>query len=319
MGLYRTHGVWYRPTTNASLLTVDKMDIMDGVCDWLKCSFDAAEKNLYHRLYLKDNFSRVSENLKLFGKYREKMRPMPWFRVGLVLMRSNLNHLIEYADYCNQELGVDDIEIMGLNFANREMSDEFYWDIPAIVDKKIEELIEHCEKNNYRMRLPFINMGTSIWYGGKPCSDITEIDRTYSNEVKRGDIFGNKEQMEPNYIWSNHLRVSEITADDGTQISGICDFWVRNFLKPPEFQGGPLYVTACGSCSTFRFGDLKKKSFKEIYNNDLFQKVREFMYNKINLPRSEWPIPCKKCLCVDAIYSKENNGPDNVGKFYDCI
>jgi len=320
MDLYRKYGVWYRPTTNGSLITEEKLEQANGVIDWLKCSFDAANKELYHKLYLKDNFDNVSKNLKMFSEKRWHMRPMPWFRIGLVLMKSNLNHLIEYADYCNEVLGVDDIEIMSLNYANHELRDEVYFNIPSVVNKKIDELIDHCIEKKYRLRLPFIKMGTPDFlpFSRNLRANNKEIlSRPHSDEVKRGDIFGNKEQIEDNYIWSNQDRISSIKAYNGSEISGICDFWVRNFLKPPSIDGDPaLWVEACGSCSTFRFGDLKKNTFKEIYNNELNQKIRQFMYEKNNLPRDKWPQVCQKCLCVDSIYSEKSNGLGNQGRHY---
>ena len=313
MGLYKKHGVYFRPTTNAALLTQEKIDIMSGTVDFLKCSFDVHTRDLYHRLYLKDNFNQVVSNLKNFSVQRSKMKTYPWMRLGLVLMKSNMNVLCDYADFIFEEIGVDDMEVMGLNYANNEMIDEFYFDIPGVVNKKIYEFIEHCEKKRYRLRLPFITMGSTNKYIGRSCLDITELERPYSDEVKRGDIFGNKEQIESRYIWSNHDRVSTITADDGTEI-GVCEKFLRPFLKPPEVHGGPLWVEACGSCSTYRLGDLKKQTFQEIYNNELNQKIRQFMYDKPYKLRGAWPVACQRCLCIDSIYSEENNGPGNVGR-----
>ena len=321
LDIYRKYGVYYRPTTNGSLLTQSKIEYAQTTIDFLKCSFDAANKELYHKLYLKDMFRTVSENLKMFSRLREQMNPRPWFRVGLVLMKSNLNHLIEYADYCNEVLGVDDIEIMGLNEANNTLKDEMYFHIPEIVNKKIDELIEHCIKKGYRLRLPFIEIGNmKTTNKNKSASDQNKIDlqKNYSDCIKKGDIFGNREAIENNYIISNHERINSITANDGTKIS-VCEFFSRPFIKPPEYEGGPLWVESCGSCSCFRLGDLRKNTFKEIYNNELSQKLRAFLYNKHNIPRDKWPEPCKKCLCVDSVYNKENNGIGNVGKHYDNI
>ena len=320
MGLYKKHGVYFRPTTNASLLTLEKLEVLDGTLDWLKCSFDAHTRELYHKLYLKDSFKAVSENLTAFGKYRWKMSPVPWFRVGLVLMRSNMPYLTEYADYCNEVLGVDDIEIMALNNATPALADEFYWNIPDVVDKAVDKLINHCIKKRYRLRLPFVKMGTTRIYedtdDAANCNHDAEYQSArqfvqgYSRQVKQGDIFGNKEQLERTYIWSNHERVATVFADDLSLIK-VCEYFTRPFLKPPEVPGGPLWVEACGSCSTFRFGDLKKQAFKEIYNNELNQALREYMYRSWG---SRKPLACERCLCIDSVYNETNNGAGNVGR-----
>lgn len=73
-------------------------------------------------------------------------------------MRSNLAHLKDYADFVFQELNVDEMEIMALNYANPPMLDEFYWDIPREVNRRIQDLVEHCIEHKYRLRLPFARM-----------------------------------------------------------------------------------------------------------------------------------------------------------------
>ncbi len=328
MDLHRRYGVYYRPTTNASLLTEDKLENIPGVVDWLKCSFDAYTDDLYQRLYLNKNFPIVAKNLKTFSRARSQMTPYPWFRVGLVLMRTNLFHLKEYADFVFQELGVDDMEIMALNYANEPMVDEFYWDIPDQVNRVVDELVDHCIKNKYRLRLAFTRMPRmdGTWIDGASVERSQEIARTqlqadnsgyekYSDEVRHGDIFGNKEQLEDGYVWSNDMRISKIRADDGSDIS-VCEFFTRPFFKPPtkEFDGRDwIKFESCGSCSTFVFGNLREESFKALYNAPMIQDVRSFLYDKYCLPREQWMFPCRNCLCVDQIYSYGSNGRPNVG------
>jgi len=328
MELYRRYGVYYRPTTNASLLTQEKVEALDGVADWLKCSFDAHTDQMYEKLYLNKNFKTVARNLKNFSDARRHMDPYPWFRVGLVLMRTNLYSLKEYADFVFQELGVDDMEIMCLNYANESMVDEFYWDIPDQVNRLMDDLIDHCINKKYRLRLAFTRMprmdGSWMDLTSKQRSD--EIAATqpkadnlgyerYSDEVRSGDIFGNKEQLEDGYVWSNDMRISCIKSDGGTDI-GVCEFFTRPFFKPPtkEFDGKDwIKFESCGSCSTFVFGNLKENTFAELYNSPMMQTVRRFLYEKYDRPRSRWMFPCRNCLCVDQIYSYGSNGRPTVG------
>ncbi|MCP4667877.1 MAG: hypothetical protein GY849_16120 [Deltaproteobacteria bacterium] len=328
MELYRRFGVYYRPTTNGSLLTQDKVEALSGVTDWLKCSFDAHTAEFYQKLHLNNHFKTVVKNLKNFSAARRHMDPYPWFRVGLVLMRGNLFHLKAYADFVFQELGVDDMEIMCLNYSNEPMVDEFYWDIPDQVNRTLDELVEHCIKNRYRLRLAFTRMPRpdGAWIGRTSKERSEEIAATqpkaensgyekYSDEVRQGDIFGNKEQLEEGYIWSNDMRISRIPADDNTQI-GVCEFFTRPFFKPPtvEFDGQDwIKYESCGSCSTFVFGNLKETSFSALYNAPMIQDVRRFLYEKYDNPRMTWMFPCKNCLCVDQIYSFQSNGRPNVG------
>lgn len=329
MGLCRDYGVYYRPTTNASLLTEEVFPHINGVVDWLKCSFDAHTPELYQRLYLNNQFTRVVKNLKAFSAARRQMTPYPWFRVGLVMMRSNLLSLREYADFVFGELGVDDMEVMALNYSNDEMLDEFYWDIPDVVNREIDALANHAVTHGYRVRLPFFRMPRQdgSWIDGETSAVVAarfadnqpvaspRTDVAYSEEVLRGDIFGNREQLERGYVWSNDMRTSRITATDGSPI-GVCEYFTRPFFKPPTTEAdGRSWIKyeSCGSCSTFVFGNLKQATFGELYNNAMNTRVREFMYNKPQLPRDEWMLPCKNCLCVDQVYLYDSNGQPNVG------
>jgi len=328
MEIYRRYGVYYRPTTNGSLLTQDKFEFMSGTVDWLKCSFDAHNREIYKKLYLNDKFDTVVKNLKRFSEARRHMDPYPWFRVGLVLMRSNLFHVKEYADFVFQELGVDDMEIMALNFANPQMLDEFYWDIPEQVNRIMDELVDYCIEKKYRLRLAFTRMPRQdgSWIDETSQERSRQIAETqpraentgcekYSQEVRQGDIFGNREHLEEGYVWSNDMRISRIAAHDGSSI-GVCEFFTRPFLKPPtvEMDGKDwIKYESCGSCSTYVFGNLKERSFRTIYNSPMIKDVRRFMYTKYDTPREEWMTPCRNCLCVDQIYSYTNNGWPNVG------
>ena len=81
-----------------------------------------------------------------------------------------------------------------------------------------------------------------------------------------------------------------------------------------EYDGKPwIKLESCGSCSNYVFGNLKEQSFAEIYNSPMYQEVRAFLYQRYEIPREEWMIPCKNCLCVDPIYRYESNGKPNVG------
>jgi MoaA/NifB/PqqE/SkfB family radical SAM enzyme len=219
-----------------------------------------------------------------------------------------MDYLIEYAKFVTEEIGVDDIEIMHLNFANPQMVDEFYFDRLDYVQQKFNELAEYCETRKIRLRLP------SGKYENRTKADNSGYEK-YSDCARGGDIFGSQDCLGEYYVWANEDRVNYIEAYDGSKIAS-CEYWTRLFFKPPTIEFGKpwLKVESCGSCSNFVFGNLKEKSFKEIYNNELFQKVRLFMYNKHELPRGKWAVPCSRCLCQESIYCESNNGPSNVGK-----
>jgi hypothetical protein len=193
----------------------------------------------------------------------------------------------------------------------------------------VDELVDYCIDRKYRLRLPFARMPRidGSWIDGQSSRDRSReiasqqprADNTpahpYSEEVRSGDIFGNREQMEDGYVWTNDMRINSIRALDGSAV-GVCEFFTRPFFKPPTSERGEdgwIKYESCGSCSTFVFGNLKRLPFRALYNSEMIQQVRGFFYEKYSLPRNQWMFPCRHCLCIDQIYSYASNGEPNVG------
>ncbi len=178
---------------------------MNGVVDGLKCSFNGHTPELCAKLHLSNTFAVVVEHLKRFYQARRFMDPCPSFRTGMVLIRSSINFLKNYANFVFQEIGMDEMEMMALSSAYDAMVDEFYWDLSDTVNDRIDGLVEHWIERKYRLRLPFVRMprrdgtwndptGHELARETASCQPDANNNghERYSEDVRTGDIFGNR-------------------------------------------------------------------------------------------------------------------------------
>jgi radical SAM protein with 4Fe4S-binding SPASM domain len=306
LAIYRRYGVYWRPTTNASLLTEEKVELINGIVDCLKCSFDSHIKETYEKIRLGGKFENVVKNLKYFSRFREHMEPKPWFRVGIILMQSNLDSFIDYIRFAFEELGVDDVEMMALNYAHSDMVDEFIFDKPDKVNNIIWKACKFCMDKGYRLRLGYSAFGTK---SSKEVSKILAADPAnqsntlpadymrYSEDVRNPNIFGDKQYFEDVIVWTNDMRSTKLND------TGVCEGLLRLFIKP-EWT-----IEVCGSCATYVLGDLNQSSFDEIYNGPMAKKFRQFLYERYTVSKGCWLRPCRDCLCYEQEYSYQSNGP----------
>ena len=306
LDIYRKYGVYWRPTTNGSLLTEQKVELINGVVDFLKCSFDSHIEETYEKIRLGGKYKNVVKNLKHFSRFREQMDPKPWFRVGIILMQSNLDTFIDYIRFAFEELGVDDVEMMALNYAHSEMVDEFIFNEAERVNDIIWKACQYCMDKDYRLRLGFAAFGpksskeVSKLLAEEPANQIKNLPSDYlrySEDVRNPNIFGDKQYFEDYIVWTNDMRITQV---EGT---GVCEGMLRLFIKP-EWT-----VEVCGSCATYVLGDLNCSSFDEIYNGPMAQKLRQFLYERYTIAKGCWLRPCRDCLCYDQEYSYQSNGP----------
>ena len=144
-----------RPTTNGTTLTEANLDKVDGRMDWLKCSFDSHIRGLYNNIRIGARYENTVKKLKRFNKRRETMNPKPWFRMGIVLNDLNFETLPDYFLWAHEEMGVDDVEMMGLNVDRDHIESLQIFDKAAQVNKVLDKVIDLALTKKYRLRLDF--------------------------------------------------------------------------------------------------------------------------------------------------------------------
>ena len=300
MKLCRQYNVYFRPTTNASLLTEEKLEQVDGVMDWFKCSFDSHIRSVYNYIKIGVRYEKVVEKLKMFAEKRYEMSPVPYFRMGFVLTDLNMEHLPEYMIWCRDELGVDDIEVMGLNVDHYHIEAMGVFDEPDRVNECLERAIQTALDRKIRLTLPFLRIpgegatGEERYVSGRRARELEKqqegmgfiapeafdrmsyVMRNPRNYWNFGDV---------GYVWCHDFRRKDLCEE----------FFNRPFVI---WNGN---VEACGNCNTFNMGNVFHKPFREIWNCDLYQEVRRRMYEG---EVDSWFRPCHDCICMHVTYDR---------------
>ncbi|MCX6356119.1 MAG: SPASM domain-containing protein [Candidatus Aureabacteria bacterium] len=300
LDLCRKYGVFFRPTTNASLLTEKMIEKVDGAMDWLKCSFDSHIRGIYHYLKIGARYETIVKNLKTFSRKREQMRPVPFFRVGFVLNDLNMDTLPEYMIWCHEELGVDDIEVMGLNVDHSHIEPLQVFDQAQRVNSILEKAIQTAIEKKIRLTLPFLAIPDEKRGGGESLSSRTRAVslRKQQQEIgfvpprnfdKMSYIMRNRRNYwnfgDLGYVWCHDFRRQDVCEE----------FFNRPFII---WNGN---VEACGNCNTFMPGNVRRQSFREIWNSELYQDIRRRMYEG---PVQMWYKPCQSCICMFVTYNR---------------
>lgn len=298
IALASKYNVYMRPTTNGTTLTDENLDLVSGHVDWLKCSFDSHIRGIYNSIRIGARFDNTVRKLRNFNRRREAMNPRPYFRMGLVLNDMNVGELSEYFLWCHEYMGVDDVEIMGINVDMDYIEALAVFDKAAIVNRALDKLIETALTKKYKLRLDFTRMPTlggdkfvcqkrsaelreqQKEYGFVPPCDFEKMSYVIQNPRNRWEI------GDVGYVWSNNMREQNVCLE----------FMNRPFI----IDNGN--VEACGNCNTFMAGNLKINSFAQIWNNELYRYVRRRMYDgEIN---KDWPDACNDCICMGVTYDR---------------
>jgi molybdenum cofactor biosynthesis enzyme MoaA len=141
LDLLAEHPVAVTMNTNATLLTPKITPHLLGVHELhLKCSIDAATRSTYHRIRGRDQFERVTANLREFSTVSAHLRHVHHILV-YVVMRENLDEVLPFLDFA-ASLSLDRVEYhpvrhvtswqvengTGWRFDGREQSCEFFTD-----------------------------------------------------------------------------------------------------------------------------------------------------------------------------------------------
>lgn len=236
--LFRHYGVMMHITTNGTLLTEEAIGRLNGVTDWLKVSFDACDRETYESIHRGASFEVTVRNLKAFGRMKKKMTPEPCFRLGIVLMKRNIDALPRYIEFA-KEVGADQVETLGLVTYHPEFRKEELFDIPARANAAIAAAVATAKRLGIDLELGFTRV---------PSPDDGALPRVNSPAAPAEAGF------------------RYLTGE-------ICHFF---FHRPYIFGDGT--VVSCGNCETKVMGSLRERSFAGIWNDARYQEMRRAFY-----------------------------------------
>lgn len=303
------YNVFFRPTTNGTMLTEAMLDKVNGRMDWLKCSFDSHKRAIYNNIRIGAKYEDTVRKLKRFAKFRESMTPRPYFRLGIVLNSLNLDHFVEYISWAHEELGVDDVEMMGINVDARHIEALGVFDDAELVNRTLDQAVELALNKKYKLRLDYTRMpepGGDRFVCQKRTAELLELQKDLGFIPPR-----NFEDM--SYVIQNP-RARRICGPLGYVFSNNMrrqDLCEEFFNRPFIIDNGN--VESCGNCNTFLLGNLKHQNFAEVWNNELVQDVRRVMYKgKIKV---DWYPACNDCICMGVTYDRGRSDHSKVA-FY---
>lgn len=292
------YNVYMRPTTNGTTVTEKNIAKVNGRMDWLKCSFDSHIRGIYNAIRIGAEYETTVKRLKTFNRLREQMDPVPYFRMGLVLNDMNVDTLADYVAWCHEEMGVDDVEIMGINIDAPHVEPMALFDKAERVNRNLDAAIDLALDKKYKLRLDFTRMpypGSDRFVCQKRSAELLDLQKDFGFLPPR--LFDKMSYVIRNPrnrheigdlgpVWSNNMR----------RMDRCLEFFNRPFV----LDNGN--VEGCGNCDTFLLGNLKVQNFSDIWNGELYMDVRRRMFEgKI---KEDWYEPCNDCICMGVTYDR---------------
>jgi pyruvate-formate lyase-activating enzyme len=265
------HGVYLRANTNGTTLIRPILEKLDGVLDFLTCGVDSHIRGTYNFLRVGARFENTVKKLKLFSAMRQSMRPVPYFRVQAVISDLNVDYLDQFLGWCHEELGVDDVEFMGLRLEHPHQDALQVFDKSGLVNRSLDQAINLALKKAYKLRLPFLRMPTpeltaqaatklatdlrdqQAALGFVPPGQFEAMSYVIKRQEFRGTIGGD------GLIWTPGMYPGSGGAGIATQ--------------PILWPNGN--VEARQGATTYLLGNFKRKPFAKIWNGPLAVKMRK--------------------------------------------
>ena len=268
------YNVYMRPTTNGTTVTEKNIAKVNGRMDWLKCSFDSHIRGIYNAIRIGAEYETTIKRLKTFNRLREQMDPVPYFRMGLVLSDMNVDDLADYVAWCHEEMGVDDVEIMGINIDAPHVEPMALFDKAERVNRNLDAAVDLAINKKYKLRLDFTRMpypGSGRFVCQERSAELLDIQKDFGFQPPR--LFDRMSYVIRNprnrheigdvgQVWSNNMR----------RMDRCLEFFNRPFV----LDNGN--IEGCGNCDTFLLGNLKRQNFSDIWNNDLYMDIRRKMF-----------------------------------------
>ncbi|MEI6632894.1 MAG: radical SAM protein [Chlamydiota bacterium] len=242
VALFKHYGVMLHLTTNGTLLTEEVIESLNGVTDFLKVSCDACDKETYESIHRGATFETTVNNLKAFGRMKKHMTLEPRFRLGIVLMKRNIDSLPRYVEFA-KEVGADEVQTLGLVTYHPDFRKEELFDIPARANAAITAAIKRAKELGIDLELGF-------------------------NRVP-----------DPAYALAARGKPQDTPAEGGfrSHEGATCPYF---FHRPYIFGDGT--VVSCGNCETKVMGNLREHAFSEIWNNARYQDMRRAFYGGLD-------------------------------------
>lgn len=284
--MYAEYGVEVSCVTNMTCMNEKLANEIGKAFKYITISCDGASKETFEGIRRGVSFETFCNNIRLL----HDLQPNLEMRFNVVCMRQNITEMPDIIDLA-AELGVSAVGISGLIaqkvLDNLEDEVRFY---PKVATYYLKKTIDRAEALGIKLlQIPE--------YVFNLVSDKT-IDEEFAL-IKKKPFYHPvefQEELYQRYRKMNVIKPSEQADLDNYaqksvyECTGICDYLVES-----PFIGVNGDVTTCCIDGIHILGNLKQNSFLNIWNNEVYKKIRRLFYEG-NLPK----------YCVGCMFLKDH-------------
>ncbi|ADG94592.1 Radical SAM domain protein [Arcobacter nitrofigilis DSM 7299] len=142
-------------TTNATMLNDDLIKTLEESNNIYSIDFsvDSAVEDTYEKIRVGGKFKKVSNNIRKIVKALEGKNV--YFGINAVLMKSNIDELIELIDFA-EDIGINGLGLIYMvlrNLSAQDLIDDSLYPIQDYAESKIDEAVEYVIANSLRVVL----------------------------------------------------------------------------------------------------------------------------------------------------------------------
>lgn len=278
--------------TNMTHMNPELAEVIGKSFHSITVSCDGATKQTFESIRRGISFEDFCNHVRLL----HELQPTLEIRFNVVCMRQNIMEMPQIMDLA-AELGVSTVGISGL-IAQKildNLDDEirFY---PEVAAHYLKEALKKAQKHGIRI----LQFPDYVFQLQRNKSFEEELDLMMKKPLFHPDTFRNE-------LYERYRKIDVIKPTEQADLVhyaqssqyaciGICDY----FAESP-FIGVNGDVTSCCIDGVHIMGDLKKKSFSEIWNNEVYRKMRRIFYQG-NLPK----------YCVGCMFLKDHTNTNRI-------
>lgn len=267
--LYSKYGVEVSCVTNMTRMSPELAEEIGSAFKSITISCDGATKETFEGIRRGVSFEKFCDNIRML----HKLQPSIELRFNVVCMRQNIVEMPQIMELA-AELGVTSVGISGL--IAQKVLDNLHDEIrlyPKVASYYLKEAINRAQTLGIKM-LQFPEYVFSLesddsfeeelaLINAKPFYHSQDFQEELFQRYRKMDVIKPTERADLNTYSRQSLY----------ECKGICDYIVES-----PFVGVTGEVTTCCIDGIHIMGDLKQNSFIEIWNNDIYKKMREIFY-----------------------------------------
>lgn len=279
--LYAMYGVEVSCVTNMTHMSPELAEEIGKTFKSITISCDGATKETFEGVRRGVLFENFCDNIRMLHKFQPSIE----LRFNVVCMRQNIVEMPQIMDLA-AELGVSAVGISGL--IAQKVLDNLHDEIrlyPRVASYYLNEALNRAKTLNIRM-LQFPKYVFSL-----------ESDKTFEEELtlmKEKTYYHSQDFQDELFVRYRKMDVIKPTEQANLttyarqslyDCKGICDYIVES-----PFVGVNGEVTTCCIDGIHIMGDLKQNTFIEIWNNEVYKKMRGIFFE------GKLPKYCVGCM-----------------------